>query len=177
MKAFLVVILAVLFSCSHNDPTVASQFNEDERIVNEITRKVGAKLKKETGLRPCGTGGNMMHGVKMLALSFDANFDLSVEEGRKLLIKSVDEFVQAVNADARIHPYLVDNPFGPKNVEIRIFLYHPNGSNVTPGALSVIKAINGMLIYETQDVESHLNILFEEHYAEALSKIKDHSDR
>ena len=112
----------------------------------------------------------------MLALSFDYRQPTTIENGRKLLIAAVQEFVQSVNAEEQIRPYLQNYPFEAKNVQISIFLQNPDGSKLSSG-LHVISAYEGILNYNIDDPEGPLfKTLLEETYEEALQKLHAQKD-
>ena len=114
----------------------------------------------------------MMHEIKMLALSFDYNQEISLEQGRELLIAAVNEFVSTVNSTERIHSYLYNYPFEPKNVEIRIFLHNPDRSNLPMGKICVVSAIDGILAYKIEDPSTPLfKTIHRETFDEALQKL------
>jgi hypothetical protein len=144
---------------------------EREQLANKIMAKVAANLKNDRGLSPIGFGGRTSNGVQMLALSFDYRKPLTVEEGRKLLIASVQEFITAVNEETRIRPHLKNYPFEAKNIKIAIFLQNADGSKLGC-ELQVISATEGMLRYKIDDPEGPLFItILEETYEEAVQKL------
>jgi hypothetical protein len=181
MKFIAILITSIfLFGCGQNTrdtrykPTRESI--ERERLCDTIMSKVAVKLQHEKGLIPCGSGGQTSHGVQMLALSFDYRQPTTIENGRKLLIAAVQEFVQSVNAEEQIRPYLQNYPFEAKNVQISIFLQNPDGSKLSSG-LHVISAYEGILNYNIDDPEGPLfKTLLEETYEEALQKLHAQKD-
>ena len=142
-----------------------------EHATNIITKKVATQLSNEKKLLPCGSGGQISHGVKNLSLTFFYRNPIEIEQGRELLIAGVNKFVTAVNADELIRPYLVNYPFEPKNVEIVISLQNPDGSEIIPGKLTYMAAREGFFTYYIEDPETQrLITIYKESYEEALSK-------
>lgn len=172
MRVFLFVVMCVFLSgCRQNNNTYI--LSEKEMLSDEIIRKVAIKIKKEKNLHPCGTGGQMMDQIKMLYLGFNYYYDITIDEGRELLVYAVNEFVSEVNADERIRPYLNNYPFEPKNVQIGIFLFTQDGSLPALGKLIVITAQEGKLQYEIDDPETKLfKTVHSETFEEAVLKIK-----
>ena len=172
-KYLIYILLLITVGCSHFNPyRDKSGLSKDELIVNEIIAKTARHLKKEKGLQPCGTGAQMMDEVKMLALSFDYNKPLEIEEGRKLIVYAVETFVSMINSDERIHPYLYNYPFEPKNVEVAIFIKNPDRSSIEPEKLCLISVIKGILEYDVHDAKtSHLKTIYEETFVEAQKKM------
>ena len=95
----------------------------------------------------------MLDEVRMLSLTFKYYNEIEVSKARELLITSVIEFASAVNADARIRPYLKNYPFGPQNIEIRILIQKPDGKEPESGKLCMATAIKGELTYMTHDLK------------------------
>jgi ribosomal protein L14E/L6E/L27E len=186
MKILLSFIMAFLIiGCGLNEPKYKKKpsnklklANEikDEQLANEITLKVANQLKEKYNLIPCGSGGQMMYEIKMLALSFDYYGPIDIEKGRELLLAAINEFKDTVNADERIRSYLFNYPFEAKNIEIRIFLYNLDGSVCDSDKLVVIKSIDGNFIYNIDgpDESSYITI-HKETYEEAMQKIEDKS--
>ena len=169
MKPFLCLIALLLLIASCRKFPHTYQISNDEKIADEIMKNVALDLKTKLNLYPCGTGGRMMDEIKMLALAFDYYHPITIEQGRDLLVTSIDTFMKAVNDDERIRPYLANYPFEPKNIQIRIFLRNPDGSNPGPGKFAIIKSINGTLEYEIEDPPNPLfTTIHKESYQEAV---------
>ena len=61
-----------------------------------------------------------------------------------------------------------------KNIQIRIFLRNPDGSNPISGRLSVISSVDGILEYDIRDPKTdRLKTILEETYEEAHQKLAD----
>jgi hypothetical protein len=109
----------------------------------------------------------------MLALAFDCRFEVDIDSGRDLLVTAVEKFISAVNSDARIHPYLANHPFEPKNIEIRIFIQKSDGSLPEENKLGIVSAIDGILKYKTVSPDGiAITTIYEESYEEALKKLE-----
>jgi hypothetical protein len=165
VKWLYLIAISLLGGCSYGD----YQINKKVVIANEVRQRAAIQLYREKGLRLCGTGGQMMDQIKMLALSFDYNHEIGIEEGRDLLITAMRNFLAIVNEDKTIRPYLTSYPFQPKNIEIRIFIKNPDQSDPEPGKLCVVSALEGVLKYSTTDPSLPLfKTVHKETYEEAL---------
>lgn len=143
--------------------------DNQEKIENTIIKKVATQLKKEKNLQPIGFGGQTSNGVEMLALSFNYSEKITIKETRELLIIAVDAFVDAVNSEERIHCFLNNYPFEPKNVEIAIYLYNKDGSDVTGGELTIATSYNSIFRYKMNDPKTdRFKIIHQESYQDAL---------
>jgi hypothetical protein len=166
MKAFLVLIsFFLLCACERN---VAYYPSEKEHLSNAITKKVAIQLKNELELTSFGSGGQAMDEIKMLALAFIYRKPVDIETGRKLLIAAVEKFAAEINSNEDIRPYLGNYPFGPKNIEIEIYIQNPDGREVDPEKLSIIVASEGMLKYKINSDEFSLKTIHQEKFEEAL---------
>lgn len=156
LALYLVLIFGFL-GCSNNHFNKKyEELRGQERIAREIRKKVALQMEREMGLRPIGTGGQMMYEIEKLMLAFRYDKEIGIEEGRELLLACVDTFISAVNEDERIHPYLKNYLFEPKNVEIWIFIQDPRGVNPGSKHLSVVSAIDGIMKYKIADDETDL---------------------
>jgi hypothetical protein len=175
MNKFLIILsFLILLGCSSEIKFQESQkISQKQKIVNQIRFKAAKFIEKEKGLKPCGTGAQMMYEVKMLALAFVYNQPIDIQQGRELLVYTVETFVAMINQDERIHPYLYNYPFEPKNVEIRIFINNPDNSWVDPGKLCIVSTIDGCCEYEIRDSKTgRLETIFKETFAEAKEKLQ-----
>jgi hypothetical protein len=170
MRSLFLLTIIILFSgCAQTRP---QRINYDEELADECLKKADDHLKKERGLYLCGTGGGMMNQIRMLALSFNYHKPVDIDEGRELLIAAVNELAHIVNADERIHSYLKNYPFGPKDIEIRIFLQNQDYSSFGQDKLSVISALQGTLSYKIDNPKTKLfKTIHQETYEEALLEL------
>ena len=170
---YIYFILTILFLCNCNTSICYSP-TQKGTLSNEIMKKVANQVNNETGLIPCGTGGQAMDEIKMLALAFDCHEQLNIDSARKLLITVLEKFKSEINSDSRIRQYLTNYPFEPKNIEIRIFIKNKNRSNLGKNKLCIISAINGILEYEIYTPDGfNLETIHEESYEEAIQKLNE----
>ena len=140
-----------------------------EKLADKITARTAKKLKQEKGLILVGSGGRMMGDIKMMMMSFDYHKVVDMDEARKLLIYCVEEYLNAINSDEKVRPYLHNYPFTDKNIEIEIVFRNPDGSKVAPNEITIATADEGRLAYSIDDPEKHtLKRIHRETYEEAL---------
>lgn len=175
MRTLILIVLAAVMTiaCQRSNPDLRKQAGiEKEKLADDIIRKVATELKKETNLRPCGTMGQMLNEIQKLGLGFYCYEPTDIVEGRKLLVKAVNKMLAAVNNEPRIEPYLIRYPFRPRNIEIEIFLRSPDGKDVAPGSLWIIKASDGFLYYEIDNPKTkRLTTIYKETYEQAIERI------
>jgi len=151
MKKLLIFILLGLITMTNNfiyshvsPPSIA--------MTEKIEKQVGQTLAKKYNMKFCGAGGGMPDGiVDMLALSFDLERQFTIEEARAILIDCVNTYVNAVNADKELKPYLKNSPFTPENIKISIFFKSPLSDDFYDPYLRVACTSHGDLIYRTKE--------------------------
>ena len=145
------------------------QVPEYEKIADAITAKTAKKLEKEKGLLLIGTGGQMMNDIQMMMMGFNFYQEIDLKTARKLIVYVISEYLSQINNNKDVRPYLHEYPFTAKNVEIEIFIYHPNGSRLPQEKIYCISAINGSIYYYRRGQKQYTEeTLCEETYEEAL---------
>ena len=160
------ILFLAFIAASCNKIIPPPPYNKSE-IAHQIIFRTAKRLSREMELIPIGFGAQMMDEVKMLKIAFQCRRPIDIEEGRKMLVYAANEFLREINSDEKIRPYLGIYPFQPKNVEIAIFLQHPDGSDTNTDELAVIVMRDGLLQYKCSDSRFSMFKLHEEAYEEA----------
>lgn len=152
-----------------------SSFNSSldyEQIADKITEKTAKKLKAQRNLCLVGTGGQMMDDIQMMAMGFYYYQEVNLKTARELILYVINDYLSAINTNEEIRPYLHEHPFTSKNVEIRIWVFEPNGSNPPLDKIHYISAIDGLLSYYLDLPETYSRqAIREESYEEALQAV------
>jgi hypothetical protein len=110
----------------------------------------------------------------MMAMSFQQLGEITLEQGRELVVYCVNEYLQAINENEEIRPYLVHYPFTPKDIEIRIFIYQKDRSSVSVGALCVASTMDGIVDFDIkQPGTPSLKQFHKETYEEAIKIVEE----
>ncbi len=177
---FLSVPLLFFAACKSSVPSnicsteVNSTSNVDyEKIADKITYETARKIERQTSLHICGVGGGSLSGqLRKLNMSFECRKELNMEQGRKLVLYCVNEYLSAINANKEIRPNLIHFPFTPEDVEIDIFIQKPDRSDVPIGSLSVVSEVDGKVIYKVHEPDPIiLRRVHEETFEEALKLV------
>ncbi len=175
MRFFFFFTLLIFFS--------ACQYVEDPPNTKAAMKKLVLTdtirwLKADKELYACGWGGGGKDKIRMLALSFFYYKPVKdVEEGRDLLVSAIQRFIEEIYKEKRLHKYLEKDPFPPEGVQIRIFIQDLNGSRFSPGHLTVLSFIDGILTYKIAGPGPvDLIRIHQETYEEALAKWKPAHD-
>ena len=165
-------VIIFVFSCSFGCSFFGYQSQDYEKIADKITERSAKKLKAQKGLVLIGTGGQMMHDIQMMAMSFNFYQEVDLSTARKLLIDSVQEYLSDINSNDKIRKYLHNYPFTDKNVEIVIFFHSPDGFKVSPGKINIAAANQGKVTYYIDYPEKHtIKSIYKETYEEASQAV------
>ncbi len=146
--------------------------SKKETLTNRIMMKVARQITTEKELYLVGTGGQMMNEIQMLALSFQGFRDVSLDEARELIVYAVETFVNEVNRNEKVRPYLANYPFIAKNVEISLLFFKPDYSEVDVPNISFIVTRRGCIKYYYGMPEFNIkNPCLIESYEEALKGV------
>lgn len=168
---FACMSLFILISCNSEYNSSFPSSRHKLKVVDELLIRTKKKLYTNLELVPLGDGAQMLDTVKVLALSFQYQKPVTTEESRRLLLLAIEQFVEEINADSNIRPYLAVYPFPPERVEIRIFLKNNNSPRDSTENYRVISCVGGRLEYDMR-VSTQLKTVFSESYNEALQKRK-----
>ena len=174
MKVILPLFLLIFITSCDLPCLIDNSHPPDERtLINEVRNRTFAQLKMEKELYPFGTGeGGPVGQIRMLALSFRYYKEIDIEEARELLMAAGTSFLNNINGNEQIRPYLKNDPSKPNNIEIRIFLKKPDGSKPDLDKLTVISMISDILEYDIRSSETgRLTKIYEENFEEAAAKL------
>lgn len=121
--------------------------SEKQILADKIRSRVGKKIASEKHLRLIGMGGQLSQEVKMLGLSFQGFQELTLLEARSLIVFSIKTFLDEINSDENLRPYLKAYPFTAKNIEIGIWLYKPDHSEVSSTSIRYVVNRDALINY------------------------------
>lgn len=173
MKVVLIFFLMVFATCC-DSPRIENPYtlSQKELAVSQVIKKAFVQLKNEKNLYPFGTAGRMMNQIKMLGLSLHYYEPIDIEQARELLVYSTTLFLKMINDNEQIRPYLQNYPFTSENIQIRIYLQMPDGSEPETGKLTIAEMLEGNLEYVVRNCETNrLTMLYEETFDEAGAKL------
>lgn len=124
------------------------------QISDQLSNKTAKILEEKYHLNLIGTGGGLFKCVNMLSLSFNIQGSLSKDDLRKILIDGVNTFLNEINNDINIRPYLKRYPFLAEDVEIKLFIVDSQRREVFHPEISVAIARSGELVYKTESEQN-----------------------
>ena len=176
MKLLLYLIFVLFISSCEKTTSVPYQEDPKWALANkiydsQIGKSVFFQLKKEKNLNVIESGWGLRgrENIRCMHCGFQYFNEITIEEARKLLMDTVNLYLKSINENEGIRPFMDNYPFGPENIEIRIFIYNPNDPKPRADKLRVIKIVDGILKYMIGD--EHRTTIYKESYQEALSKL------
>lgn len=170
----LFVVCFVLYCGCGSSYVPARYIVQADQIRDEIeTRLVERYMKYQ--LSVIGDVGGMAGGrVNTLGLRLRVIGPLSKDELREILVESVEMFLDALNGNEEIRPFLKIYPFTEDRISIMIYVADKNGEKLYSPDISVVMNYNEVIDYSTYDRENEYKYKTEEteSYKEALKIVR-----
>lgn len=172
---FCLIIIIFLTSCQISQDQEYSM-PESEEVVNKLLSEIAITCEKKYKIKTVGTNVSMPGGdVRLLGLDFQVRGPLSKEEIRKILLDLAHDFLEVVNSDEWVKPYLTNYPFEIKNIEIALFINDSKGQRLDDPYIGIAQIFCNCFEYLTlitTDISS-IQSKFKETYEEALKLSMD----
>lgn len=151
--------------------------NEDHVfLAHKITHAFEKKAKKEFELYSIGSGGSMVGNIKEIEIMFLAFRQVSFSEARELEVQCIEKFVEMINSDKKIRPFLSQYPFKEENVGITVSFREKNRGYYPAGEVSYLfNAKNKLCYYKVDPHSNKAEKIFEEPYEEALRIVSENA--
>ena len=88
--------------------------------IMQINRKSSSILEQRHAIQCSGYGGQFMHNISLLSVSFVALRSVSKNQARLLLISGAEEHLKNINENQEIQEFLSQSPAQIKNVRIKV---------------------------------------------------------
>ena len=121
--SLLSLVTCILSSCG---PEQADHVKAAYRIMHEHIDD----MKNDYGARPYGIGGGFLENVNKLRIHFVVVGSFTVEEARRFLYQTSQQFLKKINDDEEIRPYLSDYPFTANNLSYSFFVRNEDSQKV-----------------------------------------------
>lgn len=171
----LLVVLTFLIICCSCSNSADSQYRPAAYVsmAGEINAKIINTLSERYHMDVIGVTSGLADNVNTLGARFQIQGPLPKDKLRQLIVGCVEEYLNEINSDEKIRPFLKNYPFTSQEISVailvvnkRLDLYHPEISAV---------ANSGKIIwFGTVDQEnaSGYKLIEEETYDEALKIVK-----
>lgn len=160
------ILLVTLMSCSSQAPL---HIIEADRLAASYVNR----MKQAEHMEIMGSGGRLMYNVDELDFMFRYPKFVDLKEARSIIVRSAQVYLELVNSDENIRPYLKEYPVGAKGVELTI-VFTPSGSFEGIEGDYVRSALfsEGKIYYRRYAGKSKLPVVFfVETYEEAVQQL------
>ena len=163
---YIACLLLLLVLCSYREPNHV-------RAIDKLMSSYSKQVKKQWGLRLAGRGGAMMYDVKEVTLAYNCTANVTLEEARKIYVNLVEGFVDLVNKDEPVRPYLHNYPFLPSNFDCSIIFVGENGRFHANEKITCVSKVKEKIYYSGYDpVKDMLYDIHAEPYEEAVRLVR-----
>ncbi|NGX52247.1 MAG: hypothetical protein KR126chlam5_00543 [Candidatus Anoxychlamydiales bacterium] len=167
MRLVNLSIIVVLFFCSSCSKT---EYEKKRDLENKTIGQTWRQLEKEKNLVPAGEGKSITPGSEYIGLYFQYFNPLTIDEARELIIYAAETLLHNLNANEKLNE-LITHPYPMSWIEIKIFTYNPDYSDIPPPGISIVRFRRKNLEYIAID-KKNLETIHKETYEEALEKLK-----
>jgi hypothetical protein len=148
-----------------------------DKLTNQLISKVTQKLSKKYPFKISVVGGGEDEkGIWKISVHYDYyGSALNLEQSRILMVNVVEIYLNEINNNEKIRPFLRNYPFTIDNFHLAIITNKPNGEWYFDPAIDTISTINDTIDYSTRDPNNHFkykNTVVEK-YEDALKIVKD----
>ena len=160
----------IIFSC--NFMLAIDKDDLSNRVKSEAARELISKYP----LKLVGFGGGAVYGVRVLSLSFEVKKNVTIDEARKLILDCAEIFLEKINNDHEIRPYLSEYPYPVSRIKLRFFVtplppFVGKSNLSTFGIYHIPRKKQTFLDYNVDD-DPVLKEIFSETYEEAVERAK-----
>lgn len=139
---------------------------------NELQRLFLKEACKTYGLQVIAIGSGMPFDIQQLDLSFKAQGLYTVEQARSFYLPISESFLNFINSDKVLRPYLHDYPFKEKNIGFSIMFVDPKGNRPPSNYVAYVSLIKGHIFYACFDHQTKkLETIKQEPFEEAQKKV------
>ncbi len=151
MKIIFLILLVL------HSPIFPGKFymsKQKEQIANCVLNEACSEISHKYGMQCIGSGGAMMYEIESLNLMFCIKKPLEKDEARKIIVDSVNIFLNKINNNNYISKYLIKYPYDLDNVTLSILIYNLDGTRRYHPQLSAVSIVKGDVGYSTNDREN-----------------------
>ena len=164
----ILFILVCLFSCDtqEQDPPYV-------QMVQKIEKQVINELRNNENLLAIGIGGGMIGSINRLSLMFQYYDEVDIDTARKLVIIAATTYINALNDNKEVRPYLRYYPFRIEDIGIKIFFKNNEHYPVAVGEIEAGSLVAGKITYY-EKIEERFSVksIKKEPFAEAYQIVK-----
>jgi len=169
---YFLAVVSVTILCFSLMNFMIETSSEADIVLEQVTMKTFEKLKMKYQLSLIGIGGSRDgNEIIISSISFQLAHTMSQDECRKMILECAQKYLDEINSDKSLPLFLSVKPFGYKNIEVVIFMSHPDRTEPLHPEISVVSMTDGIIKYRTVNPENtyqYKSVM--ETYEEALRK-------
>ncbi|MDN3505777.1 MAG: hypothetical protein P0S96_00930 [Simkaniaceae bacterium] len=144
-----------------------------EALADEVTYLFIREVDEEFGFKCFSTGGSMPSDIEDLNVGFMAYRKATIEEARHLEVVLMEKFLNIINKQKKVRPFLRDYPFTKDRICVSISFYDKKDYPQFEDSISRVFSVRGNIIYKLFNPENCSSaVLAEEKYEEAYQKVR-----
>lgn len=170
----ILIVIGLLNASFSMDAKMEQGLSEDSKMLYGFINREGKKLAIKYHMIQSGIGIGGMDKVWLMQLTFDRhNSLLNEEEARKLIVNCVNDFLEAVNNEKELKPFLENYPFIAKNLKVSIHNWDHGHYAIEPYIITVSESKGevGYFTIEDQDSMQYKSEKYES-FEEAVAILK-----
>ena len=109
------------------------------------------QLRKNEGLFLSGVGGGMINNIDLISMTFVCCRKTSIDEARNLYVQVMQGYLQRINRDEEIRPYLVQYPFTWDNIDLHFLFQETTNQFSSEGVATIFQGKRGEIVYHGYD--------------------------
>ena len=152
-KLVALLFLGSIFTSLYPSNSKEKEISRRDRLTDRAAYIIGQQVAEKHRLKFAGIGGGADKGERwLMTICFEyRGKSLLKDEARKLIVECTEEFLQIVNSNDEIRPYLRDYPFTENNLEFVIVFLSENGKTFISPYISSLSQFNGKISYTTKN--------------------------
>lgn len=175
MKKYIYLILLIFLSFALF--SYETHIPKGDLLSRQLIHKTGKKLGKKYNMEISVVGGGTKDGIWLISVHFSRYGEkpLTILEARKIIVDCTKEFLEDINNDHELRPYLQAYPFTASNLQIDIFNFTENKTPIIDPYVYIVAVSRGKLEYLTKDSNKKYGYKSEisETYEEAINILEN----
>lgn len=168
MKRLVYCIVLINFLCSCSE-----SISYKEMLADSVMGQFKTIMKKQENMMAYGTGGSMMDDIERFYFGYQCPKIVTIEEARSIAVRCTRLFLELVNQNEEIRPYLHSYPFPPSGLELDLKFMPCDSLADNDRIVHTVFVFKGKVYYKQNDPGSIWGIiLLVETYEEACLKVE-----
>jgi hypothetical protein len=103
---------------------IMSTFFGDPHLdeLKQVEKETVKRLESTYKMDASGGGGGAMYGINTVMLAFTIERPVTIDEARAILVGSMELYLENINKNKAIRPYLEEYPFNPSRIELEFYV-------------------------------------------------------